>query len=205
MSGKSSSAQTFINVGKRAASLASPSVTQSGRELANFFNSILTRIITVFPLCVIVYGFLSWMILGTDVYMYFFLGAIANETLNRFLKIFFGNIFNTSCFVYRPVGSTNCSYMSSCKDVDKPPDCLPVGFPGETTQSYGYLFSFWIIYLVDNSFERFGERATFMVLILIYVIYDRITKRCNTPMQVISGLIVGSAFGALWYMLTAKD
>lgn len=171
---------------------------ESAGKLFSHSRLVFSRITTVIPIALIFMGLFGWLVFGNVEYFYFFLGMIFNETLNRFLKMLLGTMFNTNCFVYRPVDSVNCGYLGPCED--KTGKCRPVGMPSETVQAISFALGFWGTHLLTNDTGGLTSlRIAGLIFFLVFVAGDRVVSKCNKLPQVVIAIPIGIVTGAIWY------
>lgn len=153
------------------------------------------------PYLIIILFSLFYIYTNNKIFLYFVGWAIvAGLLFNIIEKKVFSQIFNGDYFIYRPNpynknGDLNtysqCGFLPNTKTSN-------IGFPSGHAQFWGFVISFWTLFLFKNNRENLG------LLILLwscglYVLYSRVKIGCHTKIQVFSGFLIGSILGSLIY------
>lgn len=165
------------------------------------FGKSLDYLASLSPYLIIILFSLFYIYTNNKIFLYFVGFAIVFGLLfNSIEKKVFSQLFNGDFFIYRPNpynknGELNnysqCGFLPNTKSSN-------IGFPSGHSQFWGFVISFWTLYLLKNNKNNLG------LLILLwscglYVLYSRIKIGCHTKLQVFSGFLIGIILGSLVY------
>lgn len=168
----------------------------------------LDQISSLSPYLIIILFSLFYIYTNNKIFLYFVGWAIvAGLLFNIIEKKVFSQIFNGDYFIYRPNpynknGELNtyspygCGFLPNTKSSN-------IGFPSGHAQFWGFVISFWTLFLLKHNKENLG------LLILLwscglYVLYSRVKIGCHTKLQVFSGFVIGAILGSLVYNFFVK-
>jgi membrane-associated phospholipid phosphatase len=132
-----------------------------------------------------------------------------NYNIKTSIKYFYGLILSTSlaqCLKYlipypnwfhkysmRPEGASNCDYLS-CGGLVK--ENTP-GFPSGHMTTTAYFVIYNILYIIKNKINKLLIIPNIFLLVLMG--WARIYKLCHNLVQVISGTILGTLIGIIFF------
>jgi membrane-associated phospholipid phosphatase len=122
----------------------------------------------------------------------YFYGLVVSTHLAQAFKYLIPYPKWTYGYTMRPEGATDCDYLS-CGGLVKPNS---PGMPSGHMATTSYFVIYNILYIIKNNYNKmliFGN-----IILLIFMGWARIEKKCHNLSQVIAGTILGSLMGVLF-------
>ena len=158
----------------------------------------ISNIISVFPLLFYIsYFFLivgkSIGKLDVTVNIKYFFGLISSSYVAQALKYLVPYPKWSYKYTMRPEGARDCDYLS-CGGIVKHNS---PGMPSGHMTTTGYFVIYNILYIIKHNYNK--SLIAVNIFLLIIMGWARITKKCHNIIQVVSGTILGSLIGALFF------